>query len=285
MAKIHESRMDVDCIWTVQKPEVEPTHLIVYHQEEHGSATALTGKAIIGDAQPIACLYGKLMEVPQINFIPTPAWVGYRLYETRSTNGDRFWVLRIPKLHPVTISPNPAQSNVNWLYTYPIVRDIILILNHYGVNKLTYMTSNLFAMHPDFQHTTKLEAGHVATFDFASAEDEIKTAFGIDETLLMQPEFALAPNVWIWCDLFCNFCFEHEARLAEVLLGSPSPVLLDVDCADSLLNHLQTHYKLPYDPQALREMTQALKHLADERFVRIDLEDEQDEFDMTGFEE
>ncbi len=275
-----EQRMDVDCVWKVQTPEKERTHLIVYHQQEHGCATGMVGKALIGDAEPIACIFSKLMETDTFNHIPSPAWTEYRLYETRSNNGDRFWILRIPKAYPVELHPVPTTSNMSWLYTYPIVRDIVLILNQYGVNGLTYMTTNLFALRKGFEQYGNLPHGHVATFDFATMEKEVSVHFGSDEAV-HGDDFILAPNVWIWCSVFSHFCF--DCKRAEVLLGSPSPTFVDVDCADSLLNHLQITFDLPYDQEVLTSFTNSLRIMADETYVKIDLEDEQDDFDMGDF--
>tara|TARA_R100000995_G_scaffold14634_1_gene5728 strand:- start:4420 stop:5268 length:849 start_codon:yes stop_codon:yes gene_type:complete len=277
-----EQRMDVDCIWQVSEPTVEPTHLLVYHQEEHGHATAMAGKGIIGDAEPIACLFSKLMETPSVNYVPNPAWVEYRLYETRTKDGERFFVLRIPKAYPALIEPPPHQTNTAWLYTYPIVRDIVLILSQYGVNRMTYMTSNLFAMQPDYRHMNDVDIGVVCTYDFAdiSQPEFVTEHFGKQESENLG-EFILAPNVWIWCHIFANFCF-HCVK-SEVLLGTPAPTFSDTDCADSLLNHLSIHYNLPYDSKAYTQFAMALKQMTDEKYIKLDLEDEQDETDMGDF--
>lgn len=274
MSKAIEQRMDVDCIWQHNVPEVEDTHLLVIHQEEHGHATALVGAGLTGDAEPIACLFSKLMETPTINYVPQPTWVEYRLYETRSNDGRRFWVLRIPKVHPVHINPNPHVSNVTWLYTYPIVRDIVMILSQYGVRRMSYITTNLFSMHREYRDYMNLDAGHVAQFDFADTYGKIQEYFG-DISQESDEVAVLAPNVWIWGHVFSNFC--TNCLLSEVILGSPTPTFVDDDCADSLLNHLQLQYNLPYDRQAYTQLSDALKSVTDAKYVKVDLEDSDDD--------
>ena len=277
-----EQRMDVDCVWQVEVPEVEDTHLIVYHQEEHGHATAMVGKGLVGDARPIACLFSKLMETPNLNYIPTPAWVEYRLYETRSNTGERVFILRIPKVFPALVNQPPHLSNTSWLYTYPVVRDIVLILSQYGVNRMSYMTSNLFAMQRDYRDMNNLGPGQIAVYDFAdlNRKEFVDEYFG-KASSENNDEFVLAPNVWIWCHVFANFCF--RCVKSEVILGTPNPALVDVDCADSLLNHLQLQYNLPYDSKSYSKFALGLQNMTEQKYVKIDLEDEQDDQDLGDF--
>ena len=277
-----EQRMDLDCVWETDPPSKEPTHLLIYNQAEHGYATTIAGQALIGHARPLANFYSKLMNVPALNYAPFHNWQeSYRLYEVRSDTGQRFFILRMPRVHDVNLSYEGLENDHSWLYTYPIVRDIILILNNYGVNRLSYMTSNLFQLHKQYRDYGELEHGHIATFDWVNSEKFIREWFGTDYEEKNQ-DYIFAPNVWIWCKLFCDFCF--NAKKAEVILCKGDINQVDVDSADSLLNHITSTYGLPVDEEQLSSITKQATDAVKSRFVKLDLEDEQDDYDMTGWE-
>lgn len=277
-----EQRMDVDCLWAEKPPDREPTHLIVFNQDEHGYATTMAGSGLIGlEAEPIGQFYSKLMTVPPTNFAPYHNWQeSYRLYEIRSGDGHRFFVLKMPRVHDVDLSFHGLKNDHSWLYTYPIVRDIILILNQYGVNKLSYMTSNLFQLHKEYSHYGKLEHGHIATFDWMNSNEFVSEWFG-DDYRESSFDYVFAPNVWIWCKLFCDF--NSSPLLSEVILCRGDINQVDADSADSLLNHLNTEYNLNTDDDALRTMTEQVTDAVKARYIKLDLEDEQDFTDL-GYE-
>lgn len=276
-----EQRMDVDLVWVDKSPGIEPTNILVYHQEEHGSATALAGKALLGKETPVARVYSKLMSVPAINYMPSPMWPEYRIYETRSMDGQRWFIIRIPRCHPLEITMSERMNVNNWLYTYPIVRDIILILNQYGARTLTYMTADLFSIHPEFKEYGSIKHGHLGVFNFNNINEEVLEYFG-DKRSEHGSDFALAPNVWIWCNTFANF---NPSGYAKVLLTASSPKFVDMDAADALLNYIQNQYHLPYDENILNQFASQLETAADMTYIKMDLEDEQDDdYDMTGWE-
>ena len=279
-----EQRMDADMIWSDTIPEKEPTHLIVYHMEEHGYATALAGAGLCGDNEPIAKIYSKLQTNPALNYIPEPYWPEYRLYETRTRDDNRVFILRVPRVYPVNISTQ-EQANPNvWLYTYPIVRDIVLMLNQYGVNRLTYMTTNVFNFHPEFRDYAKIEHGHVIKYNFLEFADEVTKYYGDLEMEQKALDYVIAPNVWIWCDVFGSFC-TNAPMCSEILMGPASQTMLDTDTADTLLNHFSTNYGVDYDEDSLLNLTVKLTSLNNNSFVSIDLEDESHfDFGEEGFE-
>lgn len=279
-----EQRMDADMVWADSIPDKEPTHLIVYHMEEHGYATALAGAGLVGDSEPIAKIYSKLQTNPALNYMPEPYWPEYRLYERRTREGRRVFVLRVPRVYPVHISTH-EQANPNaWLYTYPIVRDIVLMLNQYGVNRMSYMTTNVFNFHPEFQDYAKIEHGHVVSYNFLEFADEVTKFYGDLEMTEEKLDYVIAPNVWIWCDVFGSFC-TNTPMCSEVVMGSVSTGLLDTDTADTLLNHFSTQYDLDYDEDALMDLTVKINTMNKNSFVSIDLEDESHfDFGEEGFE-
>tara|TARA_Y100000004_G_C8881044_1_gene397642 strand:- start:117 stop:968 length:852 start_codon:yes stop_codon:yes gene_type:complete len=277
-----EQRMDVDCLWNDSPPTKEPTHLIVFNQDEHGFATTMAGAAIIGDSNPIANFYSKLMSVPATNFAPYHNWQeSYRLYETRSTDGHRFFILKMPRVHDVDLSFQGMQNDHSWLYTYPIVRDIVLILNQYGVNKLSYMSSNLFQLHKRYSHYAGLQHGHIAVFDWMNTEEFVREYFGADYNE-NDADYIFAPNVWIWCKIFADFCFNPIK--SEVILCKGDTNLVDADSADSIVNHLVHEYGLIADEGALQTMTEEVTKAIHGRYVKLDLEDSQDDYTDLGFE-
>jgi hypothetical protein len=253
-----EQRLDVDIVWSTIKPQVENgTHLIVYHQEEHGAATTLAGKALIGDREPIARIYSKHLNTTSVNFIPVPFWPEYRLYDVRNNKGKRFFILRIPTAYPIELSQDRYANREVWMHTYPVVRDIVMTLNELGVNKMSYMTTNLFVLHKDFKDYSKVAHGEVVSYNWFTMDNEVTIHNGNSTIQDEELDYILAPNVWIWCDVFCNFT-PFPLKKSEVLLGSASTEPIDMDTADALLNHILLTYDLSCDESALSEITQKL---------------------------
>jgi len=250
-------KLDIDIVWTNKIPVAEKTHLIVYHQEEHGSATTLAGKALVGENEPIAKIYSKHLSTTSVNFIPVPFWPEYRLYETRNNDGERFFILRIPTAYPIELSQERYANKKVWMHTYPIVRDIVLTLNDIGVDKLSYMTTNLFTLHSSFSDYSKVAHGEIISYDWCKLEQEVTIHNGDNKTTGEELDYILAPNVWIWCDVFCTFT-PFMTKKAEVLLGSASSESVDMDTADALLNHILLTYGLSCDESALHSITQKL---------------------------
>lgn len=263
-----ESKMNVDMVWTDKKPEKKPTHLIVYYQQEHGYATALAGRALVGSQEPIAKIYSNTMTVNAFNYIPAPFWPEYRLYETYNEKGERFFILRIPNLHPVNATMRPHANSLVWLYTYPIVRDIVMLLNETGVNRMTYLTSNLFKFHREFEDFGDIEHGQIVEYDFVKLADEVEKMHG-DTKIEEKEDYVVAPNVWIWCDVFGSFC-TNTPRFSEVLLGAVGHDFLDSDAADTLLNHLHLKYGLNHDEEALEELSVKLNSLKTMTHINMD---------------
>lgn len=252
-----DQRLDTDFVWENNKPRSEPTHLLIYHQEEHGSATTLTGKALVGDNKPIAKIYSKYMSTGSSNFIPVPFWPEFRLYETRNNKGERFFVLRIPSAYPIELSQDRYANPQVWMHTYPIVRDIVMVLNDCGVNKMSYLTTNLFSLHRDFGGYSKVPHGQVISYNFVDMKEEVTTHYGDIIEDSEELDFIIAPNVWIWCDVFSSFC-SNSPQISELLLGRGSTEAVDMDTADALLNHILLHYGLSCDESALQNLTQQL---------------------------
>ncbi len=263
-----EQKTSLDVLWTDEKPKKEKTHLIVYHQAEHGAATALAGRALIGSVRPIAKLYSNLMQTGSINFIPAPFWPEYRLYEVYNNNGERFFILRVPALRPVEPSLLPHANPMTWLYTYPVVRDIVLALSDCGVNRMTYLTTNLFKHHYEFEDYGDVKHGEIVQYDFVDLAEEVEKYYG-DTSIEVEDDFAIAPNVWIWCDVFASFC-NSPPQFSEVLLGSASPSFVDTDTADTMLNYLESNYGLGYDEMALEEFALKLTQMNKHRYVSVD---------------
>ncbi len=253
-----EQKLDIDIVWlNGRRPKKEQTHLIVYHQEEHGAATTIAGKALIGERPPVASIYSKHLNTTSVNFIPVPFWPEYRLYETRNNDGKRFFVLRIPTAYPIELTQDRYANKDVWMHTYPVVRDIVMTLNELGVNKMSYMTTNLFVLHKDFKEYSKVAHGEVVSYNWSTMKEEVTTHSGKYQEDSLELDYILAPNVWIWCDVFCNFT-SSPLKLSEVLLGSASGESVDMDTADALLNHILLTYDLSCDESALQSITEKL---------------------------
>lgn len=263
-----EQKQNVDLVWTDSKPKKERTHLLVYHQAEHGSATAMAGRALIGNERAIAKIYSNLMQTAGINFIPSPTWPEYRLYEVYNNNGERFFILRIPTLYPVQASALPNANPMTWLYTYPIVRDIVMLLGQYGVNRMTYLTTNLFKHHNEFRDAGEVAHGEIVTYDFVDLAEEVEKYYG-DTKVDTFDDFAIAPNVWIWCDVFASFS-TNPPEFSKVILGPTSPHFVDTDTADTLLNYCESVYGLGHDSEALEDIAAKLTMVNKHRYVNVE---------------
>ena len=115
---------------------------------------------------------------------------------------------------------------------------------------------NLFGLHKGFDGYSKVAHGEVISYDWCELEEEVTSHYGKVEQDEASLDFIIAPNVWIWCDIFANFC--EKPLLSEVLLGRASSEIVDMDTADALLNHILLKYGLSCDESALSSITQKL---------------------------
>lgn len=243
MKKRIECVGDTEIIWLEGKPESEPTHIIVFNQEEQGFASFGVGMGLIGDEKPIAKIFSKLFSIPAFNEIPDPLFPEWRLYEKRADNGDRFFILRIIHFHPTMLGADAGANNYVWLYSYPIIRDIITSLNDCGVNQSTFLTSDTMSIFTPHQGN---DLNSIAVFDYMNSTEEPMSKGGVP----VEGDIVCTPPAWIWSCIFKNFCTLDDVGCWIVFSKAPD-TFLDRDGVDLLLEYVGDVLGLSYNESEL----------------------------------
>jgi len=232
---------DADFVWRCDhEPKHEQTKLIVFHQNEKGFATFQTGMGIVGSRQPVCSIYSKLFDVSAFNSIPEPAFPEWRMYETCTKAGKRVWVLRLTHVQPMPKSHAPDHS---WLYTYPVVRDVIKHLSSFGVDELIYMSANQMQASTGYDRESyiTLSPSDLAIMDYNNGDEDALAVneFG-DEW--HKDLITLAP-AWHFCALFNSFCGNINTNLL-VYCGLDKKEFVDEQSARTLSRYLQDKHDL-----------------------------------------
>ena len=111
--------------------------------------------------------------------------------------------------------------------------------------------------------------------------EEVDKNYG-DNTVETRDDFVVAPNVWIWCDVFATFC-ANTPRFSEVVMGAISTDFMDSDTADTMLRHMEEKYGLLHDEEALEDLTMKLSQLKDMTYVDATEVFSPDGFNKDGF--
>jgi len=232
---------DADFIWhTDREPVRESTKLVVFHQNEKGFATFQTGMGIVGSRLPCLSIFSKLFDISSFNSIPEPAFPEWRMYETCTKNGKRVWVLRLTHIHAL---PKNNSADHSWLYTYPVVRDVIRHLSNYGVDEMIYMSANQMqaSFGYDRQSYISLSPSDLAIMDYNDTSDDalVVNEFG-DE--YHQDLITVAP-AWHFCTLFNSFCGNTNTNLL-VYCGVDKKEFVDEASARTLTRYLQEKHDI-----------------------------------------
>lgn len=237
--KFIEHIKDTEIVWCNGKPEAEPTHIVVFNQGEQGFASFGAGMGLIADEKPIARIFSKLFAVPAFNEIPDPLFPEWRLYERRSDEGERVFILRMIHYAPTMINDaDPSANNYVWLYSYPILRDIILSLNDCGIHQSTFFTSDTLSI---FTPTPTHDLTGLAVFDYMNTEEEALSLAGVP----VEGDIVCTPPAWMWSCIFKNFCMNDDIGVWIVFVQSPE-TFLDRDGMDSLLAYADSVLGLSY---------------------------------------
>jgi len=95
--------------------------VIVFAENEYGNAPTLLFRSIFGDSEPSAYVSSHLLAELGFNSAPKLDDIGWELYLHEATKS--VWV-RITGWPTTSLFP-PDQSRGNWIYTYPVVRDLL----------------------------------------------------------------------------------------------------------------------------------------------------------------
>ena len=227
-------RKDVDFVW---KEDIialgdSPSTLIVFHQNEKGFAPFLAGMGLIGESEPVCHIYSKLFDVPAYNSAPEPTFPEWRLYQTFNDVGRRFFILRMTHVYPL---PSVGGGDNTWIYSYPILRDIVLELNAFGVDELVYLTTNQMQSSIGYepQNYAMLDPSDVVIYDYCLPEEDPMTTHG----LVVEKDVVLPSPVWTFPSVFLDFC-TNSIKGCWIALGySDRNLFIDRDTAEELINY------------------------------------------------
>ena len=124
----------IDCFWHQPMINFNPKRVYVYVEGEYGFIPLIVGKALEGKLKPYIEILSSQQSVDPFNQMPNtinPCWT--------LTQVDRAVViLSITNWWPLEVDMG---KNVDmWSYTYPMLRDVILMLKENGCEYLSFFT-------------------------------------------------------------------------------------------------------------------------------------------------
>ena len=238
---------ETDFVW-LKDLEEAPTTLLVFHQGEMGFASFIAGMGLIGEEEPVCKIFSKMHNVGAFNNIPSPTYPEWRLFERMNEDGRRFLILRLTHAHPL---PDSEIGDSTWIYTYPVVRDIITELNQYGVDEMVYLTSNLLQSLSEYDDEyVELSEDEIAIFDYQDPEMSMVTLDG----KVIDKQIVLAAPSWTFGSVFQSFSTADEIRGNYIVIcGKSKSVIIDRDSADSLLGYAESVLGLNYSEDKVIE--------------------------------
>jgi hypothetical protein len=251
MNKIISRRGDTDFVWS-KDLDAEASTLLVYYQGEQGFSSLVAGSSLVGNKDAVCKVFSKLHQVEPMNTLPLPTYPEWKIHQLRNEDGRRYFILRISHAY----TPAPEQTKA-WLYNYPVMRDIVLELNEYGVDELIYLTSHVMQ---DFLFTEQpqIPNDELIIYDYLEPEDDVLQLTNgevIDDLEMIVP----APS-WIMCSVFNNFCDKSIRGNWLAISASDNTTYLNKNEADRLLRYLYEVHGLKHDTLYYSEMMDALKH-------------------------
>lgn len=255
MKKI-ENYGDTDIVWSRDWTATESTTLIVFNQNEKGFASFITGMGLIGDEKPVARIFSRLHQVEPFNNYPEPVFPEWRLFEKRNSEGRRFFILRVTHTFPVH---NDDESSISWLYTYPIVRDIVMSLNSKGVDSLCYITVNLMQEYSTSIHGL-IHENEIGVFDYMNHEKPIRV-WGANSVDNMHEDIVMPLPVWTFGSVFKNFCTNTIKENITVIGGRDQNTFVNTETQRTLHNYLEDVYYLEFDHEKEKYLTALLSDL------------------------
>lgn len=240
--KYIEQMKDTEIVWhnSNAKPFFKgDVKLIVYSQGEYGSASYLAGSSLVdGNDSHVASIYSKLMNVEAITAIPDPVWHEWRLYERKNDANDSILILRISNTFPVEPTLEEGYNRNAWLYTYPIIRDVVLSLKQYNPSEMFFMTSDTLERYSS--RTDVLKNGEYIEYEWNSSEMyKINTDLQKTE---MEEDIYLVPISWVFADMFESF--SDGKSIIMICQGADTPI--DEISTDTMMNRVEEKYGLKY---------------------------------------
>jgi hypothetical protein len=247
---------DIDILWEDGFKKDSCDTGIVFMQNEPGFATFLATMGVVGDEEPVARIYSKLLAIEPQNAIPEIAEPCLMLY-----NIDDHIILRLVNLMP----PNSPIDMTNYLWHYPLARDLASVLCEIGVTKLFTMTSVAV-------EGTPLEGdGHpYIAYDFQK-KDVIGSLGG--------GELALTTPSWLLGELFAKIGGDDVGSIL-MLMKSETIMGIDEQAVQYALDFYHQSFDLSPDLDAMNEIRSILNSIDEEGFYMNPFDE--DEFDANN---
>ena len=156
------------------------TKLLVYAENEYGSATAIAVKGILGDRQPDARIVTHLITNTIFNQTDGFEDIGWELYFEGDTAilGLTNW--------PTTPLVPLEEAERTWIYAYPPTRDTLLFLTeNLGVDEVTYISSTTIHNVLESDMFKAYKPTELIHYDFIQPTESLGTLF-------------LSPPTWLF---------------------------------------------------------------------------------------
>lgn len=239
-------------------------NVIVFAENEYGNAPTLLFRSIFGDSEPSAYVSSHLLAELGFNSAPNMDDIGWELHLHKVTKS--VWV-RVTGWPTTSLFP-PDQSRGNWIYTYPVVRDLLDWLRNPTGNlvnnniKCTYVTSSTLHDALESDEYPILDPSEVYHYNLAT-EAIYKYAggdTGVKAKRVKKDELRLflTPPTWMFPKLAL---MQHYVAPSIVVVGhKDEPV--DVDAGASLMAYFAGHEPDPalFDASVVELTDQIAKH-------------------------
>ncbi len=251
--RIISQRGDTDFVWS-DDLEAEPTTILIFHQGEMGFASFIAGMGLIGEEECVCRVFSKLHNVGAFNNAPEPIFPEWRIFQRRNEDGRRFFILRITHAHPL---PDSEYQDHTWLYTYPIVRDVVMEMNEYGVDEMVYLTSNLLQNIGDYdEEYATFGSDDVAVYDYMNHEENALTLEGEE----IDKQIVLACPSWPFASIFKNFSTATPIRGVWITICAKTmSEFIDRESADALLHYADFVLGLNHDKKKAQEYVEIIE--------------------------
>jgi len=251
---------DIDVLWGEDFKKDSCDTAIVFMQNEPGFATFLATMGVVGDEEPVARIYSKLLAIEPQNAIPEIAEPCLFLYQI-----DDHIILRLVNLMP----PSHQMDLTNYLWHYPLARDLACLLYDIGINKLFTMTSVGVEGTP-----LEGDGNPYIAYDFQK-KDVIGSLGG--------GELALTTPSWLVGEMFAKIG-DREVGSVLMLMKAENIMGVDEQAVQYALDFYHQSFGLTPDLDSMNEIRSILNSIDEEGFfVNPFDEDEFDENNSGGY--
>ena len=163
-----------------------PTSLdgvVVFTENEYGMASLLAGTTVIGDREPDAIVMSHLLSEMAFNAAPKMAKVGWEIYYEQGPAGNDIAFVMITNWPSVQLFP-PESSKATWIYTYPVVRDLVTALQKQGADELHFISSSTIHEALDPKVFKLLSPDKIKTYSFTTEGEQEDNLFFAPPTWL-----------------------------------------------------------------------------------------------------